>query len=1183
MKTTKDDRFYTLDESAVILADMCYKIIDKVTHEIENNMFTIVLKLSFTIKKQTVNTFYNDKYIYVYTYNDPETCIGHPIVYNQNVLHFAPGLKTATYNLETAFSNVLKDMSAIFEVTLYDYFINDDDVDYTETIFKSPSQTRNQLLIDISSIVSPSSDAFYERILTTNTLHINHQLESFVQTNADRFPVVDKDMLFEIIDCIEKNHFYNKHAKAVDFYVIRLPNKSIGFVLVFYCKNKMKAIVKYYDVIYREVSKNMVVPILPIYVNGLYDEQTATLVSHALESIHTTVIFRSFDMKSVETFHIEFAVNHLRILQQNSMIKVLDHDMHEIMRKVWIFEMDNVSNSSVHTYTIRFSTGSVCLLHLLLGDTNKTLEDKYHKFHETIALTTPYIQIPYKFITIAISIASIHDDEENYKLQANVISTHIIRVVNASIIQLLYKNKIFTRTSESEVDKIIDAMSKETHRNKYTKDNKALLSSLKIDIEGFDELYLLQCGNSVRFFNLIKEGNRSNDEYDFCYNVFLQSVYRDIPVHRLHASLWEEEHLYTYLSERLENNRVETLIDFSKIHERPIDRLQHTNRSTGTIYELRKYIRYAYVRSSGSKELNVSLIYYFVQKERIEYDLLERAIMIMNEHMKYMTDPNLLMYDKDVYVYHGTSQQIHEHNLFVCYTFVSTTRLLNTALSYAGKTGVIYVLRIPKRFPFINFVDNFHQIILPIGTHVMVDRVVTRRITYVFCRVQPYQRKIGELILDVLQNNCYSKTGKTLETKEIVEDEDNPYRAIVSEKIKGKCSLTRYSMNDGSSVFYTAQINDKPYIFKDIVKGSDRIRANRNDNQVFMRILNEITASKIYSEVYGLHTFNYKIYQTDPDCLNSKMSRFMIASEMLDITYIDELYEDESDEEFVDSWNRVMLDGFIADCIMGNWDVLNNNNWGMCDDIIIRTDVGGCLMFRGRGDRKIQFSKHVTPDDHIAIASQSKFLLLVQKMSVDTCRNCLTNGYDDLVMTNDIEPKLKEVANDIRNLVINMFISKEHREIYHKMLNNICTVLISRHNYYKSNKEKVINEVLHVCGKQYISRSQQASSHSSGGSSSSDIQSKSKPLSPSHPKSSLKPLSPSSSSLKPSLKPLSPSSSSLKPKPKPLSPSSLKPLQQIQPVRKDFTNMNVHTNSVKAFKDDLISMLSCNVLPKESK
>lgn len=59
------------------------------------------------------------------------------------------------------------------------------------------------------------------------------------------------------------------------------------------------------------------------------------------------------------------------------------------------------------------------------------------------------------------------------------------------------------------------------------------------------------------------------------------------------------------------------------------------------------------------------------------------------------------------------------------------------------------------------------------------------------------------------------------------------------------------------------------------------------------------------------------------------------------------------------------MEHFIVDCIMANWDVFNNNNIGIHNKKVIRTDVGGALYYRGRGDRKYDFNLDV-PTEHIS-------------------------------------------------------------------------------------------------------------------------------------------------------------------------------------------------------------------------
>jgi hypothetical protein len=108
-----------------------------------------------------------------------------------------------------------------------------------------------------------------------------------------------------------------------------------------------------------------------------------------------------------------------------------------------------------------------------------------------------------------------------------------------------------------------------------------------------------------------------------------------------------------------------------------------------------KEIRHAYVHDNGSTELNLSMMLYLMENEALYADISARIIQLLDVFKKLSKGKN---HKKPIVVYHGTNQLIHSSNKFQTTAFMSTTRKAQTAYSYAGYPGVIYVIEIPENY-----------------------------------------------------------------------------------------------------------------------------------------------------------------------------------------------------------------------------------------------------------------------------------------------------------------------------------------------------------------------------------------------------------------------------------------------------------------------------------------------------
>ena len=463
-------------------------------------------------------------------------------------------------------------------------------------------------------------------------------------------------------------------------------------------------------------------------------------------------------------------------------------------------------------------------------------------------------------------------------------------------------------------------------------------------------------------------------------------------------------------------------------------------------YEPSANIRKAYVSDLGSKELNISMALYLYENEKINDEIHARILLLLNEFKMLTKHPDL--FNESYIVYHGSTQEIHVTNTFATTSFLSTTRVIDVANDY-GKT--IYVITIPKRFPVINFQDNLYQILLPIGTVIKVDRKVNLDVfQLIYCHVTDDSVDMDPFI-SMFENRCVKENNVTITTlTDQIKDKTRHTmhtrhtRHTRHTKVKEnqfmasflhEANLVRIILN-GSSVFFETQVGDTKYIIKDIIKASNTINVLHSDHQVFKRILNELLAAHIYSRVFKLATFDYTILdkRKDQPTLNS-LSNYLIVSKSEKIRY-----------NLTQAENDSIYKGFLVDCIMGNWDVYNNENVGIReeDGEPVRTDVGGALVFRGRGDEKINFVQGTIPDEHTIIASQPSF----KALNIANEKYILALHYLRSIPLKSVQTRLSKIKKEFTRLIDTIH-EKENAKKYHALVERVIQAVEFRYMWYR--------------------------------------------------------------------------------------------------------------------------------------
>jgi hypothetical protein len=188
---------------------------------------------------------------------------------------------------------------------------------------------------------------------------------------------------------------------------------------------------------------------------------------------------------------------------------------------------------------------------------------------------------------------------------------------------------------------------------------------------------------------------------------------------------------------------------------------------------------YIGTREPYSKLVNASLQNYIANGLVMEKEAYKRVRYLL----KFCSDTtyNIKRNKKTIYVFHGSHRDFHsDYNSDIVLTsFLSCTFNINVALRYAYENsknnGVVYIIEVKDEIKYINFNDEFSQIILPPGLKIIVSNVlVVGNVKYNFCKVCNHEDKE---YIDILYNNIF-EGGKgrklyNIRNYKIYNDKDN--------------------------------------------------------------------------------------------------------------------------------------------------------------------------------------------------------------------------------------------------------------------------------------------------------------------------------------------------------------------------------------------------------------------------
>eukprot|EP00899_Mesostigma_viride_P018691 jgi/Mesvir1/26823/Mv20582-RA.1 len=179
----------------------------------------------------------------------------------------------------------------------------------------------------------------------------------------------------------------------------------------------------------------------------------------------------------------------------------------------------------------------------------------------------------------------------------------------------------------------------------------------------------------------------------------------------------------------------------------------------------------------------------------------------------------------------------------------------------------------------------------------------------------------------------------------------------------------------GSGKLYEGKRNGEEYIIKEVVKAGLTKRVNTSGIWDTQLAFNEVLASRVYTEIYGVDAINLYVVVNEH---NPAFDRFMVASKKIDVNLCPRDDPNQTEEDKYDCNLLVesikpltgvkvipgAVEPLLVDCILANWDVQIRGNAGIFRGAragksrkpgrkrVFRMDVGGSLLYRAMGGPK---------------------------------------------------------------------------------------------------------------------------------------------------------------------------------------------------------------------------------------
>lgn len=464
------------------------------------------------------------------------------------------------------------------------------------------------------------------------------------------------------------------------------------------------------------------------------------------------------------------------------------------------------------------------------------------------------------------------------------------------------------------------------------------------------------------------------------------------------------------------------------------------------------WVKFIHDNYRPSKNVNMGIIYYILDNNDLHHKYRQRILFVFEKYMQYVSG---IQYNSPFLVgglwsFHGTTAafDVDKNNTFQTLAFLSTTLDLSIAESYSKSRGLghIYVIYIPGDFPFVNLHAKGHkysnsksELLLPFGTKIQVkhEQRQDKRV-YHFCMI------LSSDNAELLDTMKHVKEG--IEFSQVLPDVQDitEYHTLT---IDGKKLYIQQTLKGSAYLFTdTKSIADSTEVYKTLFK-QNTPWAFMTDYQVLLHAINEMMAADIYREVFGLATLDYELQRA-----SFSSDTFVLKSE----------YQKNLSNVTDDT---LLLEGYIADCVMINWDIYNNNNCQMLEGqqgqpVVCRVDVGGCMRYRGKGDINHQWRIATNPMEHIQFLQEQPKLRVALKSNMEQLDTILYRKLDTLNLNElvAIQKNYNDIATE--NAKLSTTITTDHTNRIKHMIETNCDIVRQRCEFYMKNKGMIIKSIL---------------------------------------------------------------------------------------------------------------------------
>jgi hypothetical protein len=249
--------------------------------------------------------------------------------------------------------------------------------------------------------------------------------------------------------------------------------------------------------------------------------------------------------------------------------------------------------------------------------------------------------------------------------------------------------------------------------------------------------------------------------------------------------------------------------------------------------------------------------------------------------------------------------------------------------------------------------------------------------------------------------------------------------------------------NAGTSKYFKY----KCIFIKDVIKGCSKIDKNTNKRTSTYGVsdscyaINEVLASKIYRQVYGLNVLDTIVVN-----IGNKYyvgSKFNNKIQNFDITKSGELRGKQREE---------IMKGFFVDCIMANWDLAEPGNIALVENgNYARIDLGGTMKYRAMGGVRTGWE-----DTTLAVNNPTNEFMTYTGKCKPIYRIFKHLSKNDVNQAEKVI--LCDAKFDVLDTLKDRFQSKFNQGTEEYILiENLIKVVKDRHKFYTENRIDIIN------------------------------------------------------------------------------------------------------------------------------